>query len=100
MCLTFCVSQGCSSEQLRDEWRQAFDFVLVDSRTGITDIGGICTVQLPDILMLFFTANEDAFSGAINVSVKAQQGRQKLPVDRLKLLAVPIASKFDSDKEF
>jgi hypothetical protein len=24
------------------------DFVLVDSRTGITDIGGICTVQLPD----------------------------------------------------
>lgn len=91
---------GVFIEQLRDEWRQSFDFVLVDSRTGITDIGGICTVQLPDILMLFFTANEDAFSGAINVSVKAQQARQKLPVDRLKLLAVPIASKFDSDKEF
>src|SRR5262245_51175781 len=26
-------------EELRTEWKEAFDFVLVDSRTGITDIG-------------------------------------------------------------
>jgi len=29
-------------EDLRNEWREEYDFVLIDSRTGITDIGGIC----------------------------------------------------------
>jgi MinD-like ATPase involved in chromosome partitioning or flagellar assembly len=91
---------GLFIEELRNQWKDAFDFVLVDSRTGITDIGGICTVQLPDILILFFTANDQAFQGAIDVAIKAQQARQNLPIDRLKLLCVPIASKFDSDKEF
>jgi Mrp family chromosome partitioning ATPase len=42
-------------EQLRDEWAAEFQFVLVDSRTGVTDIGGICTVHLADALVLLFT---------------------------------------------
>jgi len=45
-------------ESLRDEWKKSYDFVLVDSRTGVTDIGGICTIQLPDILVPLFTATE------------------------------------------
>jgi len=32
-------------ERMRDEWRDSYDFILIDSRTGITDIGGICTIQ-------------------------------------------------------
>src|SRR5437016_10345597 len=43
-------------EALRRAWKSNFDFVLVDSRTGITDIGGICTIQLPDALAIVFTA--------------------------------------------
>src|ERR1035438_10080562 len=43
---------GTVIEMLRDEWMAGYDFVLVDSRTGITDIGGICTVQMPNILVL------------------------------------------------
>jgi cellulose biosynthesis protein BcsQ len=35
---------------LRDEWRGEYEFVLVDSRTGITDIGDICTALMPDAL--------------------------------------------------
>src|SRR5205823_8446394 len=31
-------------EQLRAEWVQKFDFILLDSRTGYTDVGGICTI--------------------------------------------------------
>lgn len=91
---------GLFIEQLRGEWREAFDFVLIDSRTGITDIGGICTAQMPDVLVLFFTASDQAFQGILDVASKAQAARQKFPVDRLKLLCVPIPSKFDSDKEF
>ena len=34
-------------ENLRNEWRDEFDIVLLDSRTGITDSGGVCTIQMP-----------------------------------------------------
>lgn len=87
-------------EQLRNEWKSTYDFVLIDSRTGITDIGGICTIQLPDVLVLLFTATDQGFEGVLNVARKALQGRQKLPVDRLRLLSIPIPTRFDTDKEF
>lgn len=35
-------------EELRAQWREAYDVVLIDSRTGLTDSGGVCTVQMPD----------------------------------------------------
>jgi hypothetical protein len=41
---------GSYIETLRNEWISDFDFVLIDSRTGVTDIGGICTVHLADVL--------------------------------------------------
>ena len=39
------------------------DLVLIDSRTGITDIGGICTMQLPDVVVLLFALNEQNIDG-------------------------------------
>src|SRR3954471_10326274 len=38
---------GAFFESCRREWAKQYDFVLIDSRTGITDAGGICTIQLP-----------------------------------------------------
>ena len=46
---------GTYIEELREEWASEFQFVSVDSRTGVTDIGGICTVHLADVLVLLFT---------------------------------------------
>ncbi|MER8595736.1 hypothetical protein NKH33_30025 [Mesorhizobium sp. M1182] len=45
-------SQGLGSalEQMCLEIREAYDFILIDGRTGVTDFGGIITAQLPDIL--------------------------------------------------
>lgn len=91
---------GYFIEQLRDEWKEMYDYVLVDSRTGITDIGGVCTIQLPDILVLLSTPTEQGLKGMIDVYNKANQGRQKLPFDRLKLLSIPILSRFDLNAEF
>src|SRR5205807_1238780 len=51
---------GLFIESLRDEWKRAYDFILIDSRTGITDIGGICTIQLPDVLVSLFTATDQS----------------------------------------
>jgi tetratricopeptide (TPR) repeat protein len=43
------------------------DYVLIDSRTGDTDVRGICTRQLPDSVVLMFTPNEQNLVGLENV---------------------------------
>lgn len=91
---------GLFIESLRDEWKRQYDFVLLDSRTGVTDIGGICTIQLPDLLVMLFTATEQGFGGVVEIVRRAAAKRQQLPVDRLRLVSVPLPSRFDSQVEF
>lgn len=52
-------------EDLKAQWKEAFapDYVLLDSRTGHTDVGGICTRQLPDAVMVFFVPNDQNLKG-------------------------------------
>ncbi|HZS03899.1 MAG TPA: TIR domain-containing protein [Blastocatellia bacterium] len=87
-------------EDLRNQWRKEFDFILVDSRTGITDIGGICTVQLPDLLVLLFTANLQSLRGSLDVMERARNTRNSLPFDRSRLLALPVPTRFESRIEY
>ena len=91
---------GFLIESLRNEWKANYDYVLIDSRTGITDIGGICTVQLPDVLVLLFTATEQSLNGILEVAAKAQKSQWNLPFDRFNLTCLPIPSRFDSNEEF
>jgi WD40 repeat protein len=39
------------------------DFVLIDSRTGFTDIGGVCCFQLPDVVFLVFSYGSQQMKG-------------------------------------
>ncbi|MEM6426071.1 MAG: AAA family ATPase [Cyanobacteria bacterium P01_D01_bin.128] len=91
---------GFLIESLRSEWKEHYDYVLIDSRTGITDIGGICTIQLPDVLVLLFTATEQSLKGATKVASKAQRAQWDLPFDRASLTCLPIPSRFDFNEEF
>ena len=91
---------GEALEMLRDDWRSRFDVTLIDSRTGITDSGGVCTIQMPDILVLVFSANKQSLDGAKQVAIKAQRARQALAYDRTSLLVFPLPSRFDSRTEF
>ena len=52
-------------EDLREQWRGVIspDYVLIDSRTGHTDIAGICTRQLPDAVAFLFFPNEQNLAG-------------------------------------
>jgi len=52
-------------EDLKAQWRTSFepDYVLIDSRTGHTDIEGICTRQLPDAVVVLFLPNEQNLVG-------------------------------------
>jgi MinD-like ATPase involved in chromosome partitioning or flagellar assembly len=52
-------------EDMKAQWMEALDpdYVLIDSRTGHTDIGGICTRQLPDCVVAVFFPNEQNLRG-------------------------------------
>ncbi len=91
---------GIVLEHLRREWKSEYDFILIDSRTGVTDIGGICTVQLPDILVPLMTANHQNFDGSNDVIKRAINSRNRFEFDRGGLLVMPILSRFDSREEY
>jgi MinD-like ATPase involved in chromosome partitioning or flagellar assembly len=56
-------------EDTKKGWEEELkvDYVLIDSRTGDTDVLGICTRQLPDSVVLMFTPNEQNLAGLENV---------------------------------
>jgi tetratricopeptide (TPR) repeat protein len=55
-------------ETLAKKMRSHYDYVLVDSRTGVADMAGICTMQLPDQLVLCFTYNRQSMEGVAAVA--------------------------------
>ncbi|WP_044986704.1 KGGVGR-motif variant AAA ATPase [Sorangium cellulosum] len=84
-------------ETLREKLVENADVVLIDSRTGLTDIGGICTIQLPDGVVLLTAPNHQSFEGTERVAraidgapEKERAGREKprvwLAVSRVPLV--------------
>lgn len=43
------------------------DFVLIDSRTGYTDTGGVCCFKLPDVVFLMFNYGNQNLKGIRNI---------------------------------
>lgn len=52
-------------EDLKRQWAKSLspDYVLIDSRTGHSDVEGICTRQLPNAVSLLFFPNEQNLHG-------------------------------------
>jgi cellulose biosynthesis protein BcsQ len=90
---------GKQIEDWRSEWTQSFDFVLIDSRTGISDSGNICTILLPDVIILVFTTSDQSIDGIIDVMRRSRAAQAALPVDRGRLVAVPLLSRDEREKE-
>jgi cellulose biosynthesis protein BcsQ len=91
---------GAFIERLRADWAEEYDFVLIDSRTGITDTGGVCTISLPDMIVAVLVANHQNVEGILEVLRRTQQGRQDLAYDRSPALVLPVLSRFDSRTEY
>lgn len=86
-------------EHLREQFRNAYDFILIDSRTGLTDSGGVCTVQMPDVLILVFTANSQSLSGGVEAAKRMQEARKHFSYDRAPMKIVPLLSRWDGKEE-
>ncbi len=91
---------GAYLEESRAKWKKEFDFILIDSRTGISDIAGITTIQLPDVLAAVLTPNDQSIDGVNDVVARAMIARQNLPFARSRFLTLPIVSRFELRVEF
>ncbi|WP_239332528.1 KGGVGR-motif variant AAA ATPase [Frankia sp. CiP3] len=73
---------GAFVEAMKQSMAAQFDYVLIDSRTGLSDTAGICTVQLPDILVTCFTFSTQSIAGtaAVVESVRRQRGERDITI--------------------
>jgi cellulose biosynthesis protein BcsQ len=71
-----------------------YDYVLVDSRTGLNDQAGICTVVLPDLLIIIFRLTDQNLDGIERLvpSIRGEFDRRKRPQIPIVPLVSPIAS--------
>ncbi len=80
-----------------DFLRTQFDYILVNSRTGITDTSGICTMLLPDKLVVVFTPNQQSLTGIESLVRKAVAYRKGSP-DGRPLTIFPLPSRVEMAK--
>lgn len=87
-------------DDLKEQWRQTLhvDYVLIDSRTGHTDVGGICTRQLPDSVVIFFFPNEQNRRGLQSI-VDGIRAEAQGPLGRTVKMHFVMANVPDLDDE-
>jgi len=75
-------------DAMREDMTSRYDYVLIDSRTGLSDTSGICTITLPDTLVVCFTLSDQSINGASFVARSARE--QHHHHRRLRVLPVPM----------
>ena len=81
------VNGGEFLDALRADMKSKYDYTLIDSRTGLTDVADICTVQLPDILVDCFTLSTQGIEGAERMARRIQE---RYPDHDIRVLPVPM----------
>lgn len=82
-------------DQAKDYLRENYDWVLIDSRTGVSDTSGICTIHMPETVVAFFTLNRQSIEGvaAVLQSIRSFRG---LGVDGSEIEFFPIATRIEN----
>lgn len=76
-------------DEMRRRLKQAYDYILIDSRTGISDIETICTKDLPDDLVICFTLSDQNIDGAAEQARLVDEMRQNNSMrDKMRILPV------------
>ncbi|MER5637508.1 FxSxx-COOH system tetratricopeptide repeat protein [Kitasatospora sp. NPDC002227] len=74
-------------DALKRDMSRRYDYVLIDSRTGLSDIAEICTVQMPDDLVVCFTLSDQSIEGASKI---AQHINDRYRDRGIRILPVPM----------
>ena len=71
--------------------------ILIDSRTGVTDISGITTMLMPNRLIAVFTPNRQSLTGVLNLITEALDYR-KQSNDLRPLIVFPLPSRIEASE--
>ena len=86
---------GVFLEIVKKNLRSRYDYVLIDSRTGLSDTSGICAVQMPDDLVCCFTMNSQNILGTAAVTDSAFVQRIK-PNGEPGLIIWPVPTRVEA----
>jgi len=84
-------------EQFVENWKAAIesiykpDYVFIDSRTGLTDVGGICTLHFPQLVVLLYSLNNQNINGIAGVA-RAISNPANIKSPQLLTVATPVPS--------
>ncbi len=78
--------------------KEKYDYILIDSRTGHTDAGGVCTMLMPDALVLAFIPNSQNLEGVLNM-VEIATDYRKNSGDLRPLRIFPMASRIEMQEK-
>jgi tetratricopeptide (TPR) repeat protein/MinD-like ATPase involved in chromosome partitioning or flagellar assembly len=77
-------------EWLRQEFERIADVVLIDSRTGVTEMGGVCTYQLADVVVMLCSANQQCLEGTYKMLLDFKRPQvQEVRKRNLEVVVVP-----------
>ncbi|OIJ66255.1 FxSxx-COOH system tetratricopeptide repeat protein [Streptomyces mangrovisoli] len=77
---------GLFLRALRAHMKETYDYVLIDSRTGLSGNADICTLEMPDVLVDCFTLSDQALDGAAAVAHSVAESHLR----RIRVLPVPM----------
>jgi hypothetical protein len=82
---------GIYFEWLREELKKHFDLVLIDSRTGVTEMGGVATQHLSDVVVLVCGSNSQNIENTARMCLNfTSDAVKKARGDRpLEIIVVP-----------
>jgi MinD-like ATPase involved in chromosome partitioning or flagellar assembly len=81
------LAGGLFFDALRADMKRQYHYVLIDSRTGLSDVADICTLHLPDVLVDCFTLSEQGIDGAAMVARNVMHRAGQHPI---RILPVPM----------
>lgn len=76
---------------LREQFEDIADVILIDSRTGVTEMGGVCTYQFADIIVMLCATNQQNLEGIYKMALSFKRP-ELTPLRRgrpLEVLIVP-----------
>ena len=82
---------------LAETLAEKYAYILIDSRTGVTDISGICTMILPEKLVVVFTPNLQSLKGGLDLIRRATDYRKESS-DLRPLLVFPLVSRVEANE--
>jgi tetratricopeptide (TPR) repeat protein len=88
-------------DALRQDMINHYDYTLIDSRTGFSDVSDICTGHLPDTLIDCFTLSDQGISGAAQVAmtVRAHRIRKEPGEPERYIRVLPVAMRVDPGEQ-